>query len=66
MSAKVSSGARSRCFSASLIAIALLVLWLFPHVVARSHNPGAAPDYPAPRLQPSPQCRYAAILLLRR
>lgn len=39
----------------SLIAIALLILWLFPMSLLDRTIQGQLPTYPAPRLQPSPQ-----------
>ena len=39
----------------SLIAIALLILWLFPMSMIDRTIQGPLPKYPTPRLQPSPQ-----------
>jgi hypothetical protein len=39
----------------SLIAIALLILWLFPMSLLDRTIQGPLPTYPAPRLQPNPQ-----------
>ena len=45
----------------SLIAIALLVLWLFPQPVLGPTIAGPLPVYPAPRLQPSPRADMEAF-----
>ena len=45
----------------SLIAIALLVLWLFPHSLEDRTIQGSLPGYPEPRLQPSPRADMQAF-----
>lgn len=39
----------------SLVAVVLLVLWMFPHSLADLTLRPPLPTYPAPRLQPSPR-----------
>jgi len=45
----------------SLIAIALLVLWLFPQSVLDRTIAAPLPVYPAPRLQPNPRADMEAF-----
>lgn len=46
---------------ASLIAIALLVLWLFPQSLEDRTIQGSLPSYPEPHLQPSPRADMQAF-----